>query len=171
MRKIISTLALATIAAGSAIACSAQDFHRNCSAATIRGDYAFRISGEIFAGAGLVYRDGIALTRFDGDHLLTQVDYVLANGVPVAGPTDTNGFHTDETGTYSVHENCTGEAEIDFPTPPGGTSGAVLKLFFIISDDGRQLNTIITSITPPNTTQSVPANIHSDAVRVHTRLW
>lgn len=68
---------------------------------------------------------------------------------------------------YSVNENCTGSAEIDFPTPPGGTSGAVIKLVFVISDDGRQLNTIVTSITPPNTTTAVPANIHSDATKVH----
>jgi len=66
-----------------------------------------------------------------------------------------------------VNEDCTGEAEIDFPTPPGGTSGAVIKLFFVISDDGSSLNTIVTSHTPPNTTETVPANIHSDAVRVH----
>jgi hypothetical protein len=46
----------------------------------------------------------------------------------------------------------------------------VIKLFFIISDDGRVLNTIVTSLTPPNSTQAVPANIHSDAVRVHARL-
>jgi hypothetical protein len=50
------------------------------------------------------------------------VDYVLANGQPVEGPTDPNCFHTDETGTYTVNENCTGAAEIDFPTPPGGSS-------------------------------------------------
>ena len=167
MRNVINVLALAVAAAFSATSVSAQ----NCSSETLKGDYAFRISGEIFAGASLIYRDGIALTSFDGSHLLTQVDWVLANGVPVAGPTDANGFHTDETGTYSVNENCTGQAEINFPTPPGGTSGAVLKLFFVISDDGRQLNTIVTSITPPNTTTAVPANIHSDAVRVHSDHW
>ena len=164
MRNVINVLVLAVTAAFSATAVSAQ----TCSSETLKGDYAFRVSGEIFAGTSLIYRDGIALTSFDGSHLLTQVDYVLANGVPVAGPTDANGFHTDETGTYSVNENCTGQAEINFPTPPGGTSGAVLKLFLVISDDGRQLNTIVTSITPPNATTAVPANIHSDAVRVHS---
>jgi len=168
MGKIAETLAFAAIAAGLGVVCSAQDSH-HCSSATIKGDYAFRVSGEVFTGVGLVYRDGIALTHFDGDHSLTQNDYVLANGVPVPGPTAANGFHTDETGAYSVNDDCTGEAEIDFPTPPGGTSGAIIKLFFIISDDGRVLNTIVTSLTPPNSTQAVPANIHSDAVRVHTR--
>jgi hypothetical protein len=168
MRKIIETLAFVAVAAGMGVVSSAQDSHP-CSNATIKGDYAFRVSGEVFTAAGLVYRDGIALTHFDGDHSLTQNDYVLANGVPVPGPTASNGFHTDETGTYSVNEDCTGEAEINFPTPPAGTSGAVIKLFFVISEDGRQLNTIVTSLTPPNSTQAVPANIHSDAVRVKTR--
>jgi hypothetical protein len=65
-----------------------------------------------------------------------------------------------------VNGNCTGEAEIDFPTPPGGTSGAVIKLFFVIADSGRKINTIVTSITPPNSTKALPANIHSDAERV-----
>jgi hypothetical protein len=166
--KIAETLAFAAITAGLGVVSSAQDSH-HCSSATIKGDYAFRVSGEVFTAAGIVYRDGIALTHFDGDRSLTQNDYVLANGVPVSGPTASNGFHTDETGTYSVNEDCTGEAEIDFPTPPGGTSGAVVKFFFIISDDGRTLNTIVTSLTPPNSAEAVPANIHSDAVRVHTR--
>jgi hypothetical protein len=167
MTKIVSILTLATVASFSGVASLAQGGQRPCSSATIEGDYAFRVSGEVFTPAGIVYRDGIALTHFDGNHLLTQQDYVLANGVPVPGPTNANGFHDMETGTYSVHEDCTGEAEIDFPTPPGGTSGAIIKLFFVISDDGRQLNTIVISLTPPNSTHAVPANIHSDAVRVH----
>jgi hypothetical protein len=167
MTKLASILALTAVATLSAITSSAQISEGHCSSADLRGDYAFRVSGEIFTAAGIVNRDGIALTHFDGDHSLVQVDYVLANGVPVAGPTDANGFHDHETGTYTVNENCTGNAEIDFPTPPGGTSGAVIKLFLVISDDGRQLNTIVTSITPPNSTTAVPANIHSDATKVH----
>jgi hypothetical protein len=58
----------------------------------------------------------------------------VANGAVV--PPDGHGFHTDETGTYTVNENCTGSAEIYFPTPPGGTSCAVIKVLFVVSDDG-----------------------------------
>jgi hypothetical protein len=169
MAKLISKLAITAVVAIGAVAASAQDFDRRCSAATIEGDYAFRVSGELFTPAGVINRDGIALTHFDGDHLLTQVDYVLADGIPTPGPKDANGFNTNEAGTYTVHENCTGEAEIDFPVPPGGTSGAVIKFLFVISDNGNQLNTIVTSITPPNSSNPVPANIHSDAVRVRNR--
>lgn len=171
MRKIVSVLVLAILAGFSVVASLAQDSRGRCSSITLNGDYAFRVSGEVFTGAGLIYRDGIALTHFDGDHSLTQVDYVLASGIPVPGPTDANGFHDREMGSYSVNDNCTGAAEIDFPTPLGGTSGAVVKLFFVISDDGRLLNTIVTSLTPPNSTQPVPANIHSDAVRIHKDTW
>jgi hypothetical protein len=171
MTKIVSVVTLATVVAFSGVASLAQDVPHHCSSATIAGDYAFRVSGEIFTPAGIVNRDGIALTHFDGNHGLTQVDYVLANGVPVAGPTNANGFHDMETGTYSVNEDCTGEAEIDFQAPPGGTSGAIIKLLFVISDEGRQINTIVVSLTPPNSTQAVPANIHSDAVRIHNGPW
>ncbi len=171
MNKIGCALAIAVVGSLTTVASQGQKYHRQCSSETVKGDYAFRVSGEIFAAAGLVYRDGIALTHFDGDHTLTQVDYVLADGVPVPGPKDTNGFNTDETGTYYVNENCTGKATINFPAPPGGTSGAIIDLFFVISDDGRQLNTIVTSLTPPNSSMAVPANIHSDATRVHNELW
>jgi hypothetical protein len=171
MTKIVSILTLATAAAFSGVAGLAQDVRHHCSTATIAGDYAFRVSGELFTPAGIVNRDGVALTHFDGNHGLKQEDYVLANGVPVAGPTNANGFHDMETGTYSVNEDCTGEAEIDFPTPPGGTSGAIIKLLLVISDDGRQINTVVVSLTPPNSTLAVPANIHSDAVRIHNGPW
>ena len=165
MKNIIRMAALAALAAGSEVAGFAQT-PKPCTSQTIEGTYAFRVSGEVFAATGLVYRDGIALTHFDGVRTATQVDYVLANGVPVPGPKDENGFNTDETGWYEVHENCTGEVEINFPKPEGGTSGAVIKFFFIISNNGNQLTTIVTSLTPPNSTKAVPVNIHSDAVKI-----
>jgi hypothetical protein len=46
MTRLISKLAIAAIIALGAVAASAQDFHRLCSAATIEGDYAFRVSGS-----------------------------------------------------------------------------------------------------------------------------
>ena len=167
MRKLTNLLTLAAFAGLSTLSNFANAMP-TCSDETIAGTYAFRISVEVFTSGGLVYRDGIALTTFSGRHYITQMDYVLANGVPVAGPTGPDGFHVDETGSYWVNENCTGRAEIDFPTPPGGTSGAVIKLFFVIGEGGREIHTIVTSVTPPNSKVAMPANIHSDAVRVGT---
>jgi hypothetical protein len=173
MSKSICAWALGVICSFSTVASHGQDW--GCNSETIKGDYAVRVSGETFVPPTApdqlptiaAYRDGIARVHFDGNHTLTQVDYVVANGVVVPGPPDGNGFHTDETGTYTVNENCTGSAEIDFPTPPKGISGAVIKVLFVISDDGRLINEIVTSLTPPNSTTPALVNIHADLRRVH----
>ena len=171
MKNLRRILTLTACLASLAMTSMAQDAPStsSCSNRTLNGDYAFRLSGEVFSQNGLVYRDGVAMTHFDGKGGLTQVDWVMANGVAVPGPLDKNGFHDNETGSYNVYANCTGDAEIDFPIPPQGTSGAVIKLKFVIGNGGSALHTIVYSLTPPNATQPVPANIHSDAVRVSAR--
>jgi hypothetical protein len=113
-----------------------------------------------------MYNDGVAMTTFDGNGGLTQVDWIMRNGV--SDPPPTPGFHDNETGTYTVNADCTGNAEIDFPIPPGGTSGAVITLKFVLGDHGRVIHTIVTSLRPPNTPPgtSVPTNTHSDAEKL-----
>ena len=178
MSNGICVLALGIVCGSSAVAAWGQGWG-GCNSETIKGDYAVRVSGENFVPPATptalpvisVYRNGIALVHFNGAGVLSQADYVSANGVAVPGPPDGNGFHTDETGTYTVNENCTGSAEIDFPTPPGGTSGAVIKVLFVISDDGRQINEVVTSLTPPNSTTPVLTNILADLRRVHSERW
>jgi hypothetical protein len=162
LSKLMVTVAVVLVVTGA----WAQTPTAVCSNATLNGDYAFRVSGEIFTPAGVVNRDGVAMTSFDGKGGLSQVDWVVANGVPVAGPSNSYGFHDNENGSYHVHPDCTGDAQINFPIPPHGTSGAVIQLMFVIGDGGRTLHTIVSSLTPPNTTTPVPANIHSDAVKV-----
>ena len=140
-----------------------------CSNATLMGDYAFRISGEIFvpnSSTIAVYNDGVAMTHFDGMGGFTQEDWIVRNGV--SDPPPTPGFHGNETGTYTVNPNCTGHAQIDFPIPLGGTSGAVIKLKFVLAEHGRVIHTIVYSLRPPNTPAGtmVPANVHSDAEKL-----
>jgi hypothetical protein len=143
-----------------------------CSKATLKGDYATRISGQVFTagGAVLTQRDGIAMQHFDGAGGLTQVDFVQANGVLVPGPPDaTTGFHINETGTYEVFPDCTGTATINFPSPGLGLSGAVIEVMFVLSNHGRTIHQIVSSLTPPGPTGkqvSVPANIHADSERL-----
>lgn len=161
-------------------AAGAQDGY-GCSNRTIKGTYAFRISGFILNAATppvpVNYRDGVAITTFDGNGNLRQVDFVVGNGVSsVNNPADldpASDFNTGETGTYQVNPDCTGSAEIDFPAPPGGQvplTGAVIKLKFVISDHGRKMNTVVSSLIPPHPlgTAGTPvlANIHSDAERI-----
>ena len=168
MKNVKRILILAACLVAVAITSMAQGApSSSCSNHTLNGDYAFRVSGEVFTPAGVVNRDGVAMTHFDGSGGLSQVDWVVANGVPVAGPPNPYGFHDNEKGSYTVNPDCTGNAQINFPIPPHGTSGAVIQLMFVIGDGGRTLHTIVSSLTPPNSTTPVPANIHSDAVRVN----
>lgn len=137
-----------------------------CSDATLTGSYAFRVSGQLWLNGAVILREGVAMTSFDGQGSLTQADFVMANGVPLSGPTDpVTGFHIDETGTYHVNSDCTGNAEIDFPAPPGST-GAVIKLMFVLSDQGRKIHTIVSELIPPGSTQPVAVSIHSDAEKL-----
>ena len=160
--ELIATVAVALLL----ICAQAQADDSVCSNQTLHGNYAFRISGEAFTPAGIVSRDGVAMTYFDGNSGLKQVDYVMANGAVVPGPPNQYAFHDMEQGSYTVNPDCTGNAQINFPTPPHGTSGAVITLMFVIGDGGRTIHAIVSSLTPPNTTTPVPANIHSDAVKV-----
>ena len=91
-----------------------------CSNHTLHGDYAFRVWGEVFTPGDIVNRDGVATTHFDGNCNLTQVDWLVANGVPVQGPQNQYRFHDMETGTDTVNPDCMGQAQISFPIPPHG---------------------------------------------------
>ncbi len=146
-----------------------------CSNATLRGDYAFTINGQIFPpGSPIVTRDGVAMTLFDGKGHLTQVDFVMqypdkmANSSPVPGlPNGLSHFNTGERGSYTVFEDCTGEMEIDFP--PVGMGGAVIKARFVLNDAGRAIHSIVYSVEPPNAIEPVPALIHSEGRKLRDR--
>ena len=152
-------------------AARAQD-NGGCSNSTLKGDYAFTVSGQIFLSGGvIVQREGIAMTHFDGEGGLTQIDLVLSDpsapppkGVP---PLDALNFQINETGTYSVRADCTGTFTIDFPelkNPVTGalTAGAQITTNFVLSDGGRAIHTIVTKLVPPGALPAVPALIRSE---------
>ncbi len=160
----LAALALIALTSGTA---SAQSVSSGCTTNTLFGEYAFTVSGQVYGPTGAVVsqRDGVALTHFDGAGHLTQVDWVMANGFPLPGPTDKAGFHTFETGTYTVYPDCTGIAEIDMPAPPGST-GAVINLMFVLSSHGSIIHTIVSQLIPPGSTTPVPVTIHSDGEKL-----
>jgi hypothetical protein len=144
-----------------------------CSNASLTGDYAFRVSGVILPPVApgtpqiQILRDGVAMTNFDGSGKLSQVDFVMSNGVPLLGPTDPlTGFHIAETGSYQVFPDCTGNAQIQMPTPPGGSSGAVISLKFVLANHGKIIHTVVSALIPPNSTTPIPASIHSDGEKL-----
>jgi hypothetical protein len=160
----LAALALTALISGTALA---QSIDSGCTTNTLSGEYAFRVAGQIYGPGGVVaqQRDGVALTHFDGAGHLTQVDWVMSNGSPLPGPTDKAGFHTFETGTYTVNSDCTGAAEINFPAPPGST-GAVINLMFVLSNHARTIHTIVSQLIPPGSTTPVPVSIHSDGEKL-----
>jgi hypothetical protein len=167
--KTCATVALLVTAISIPLSALAQSSDNDgCTNATLRGDYAFRISGQLLPPGGTpVVREGVAMTRFDGEGRLTQVDFVMSDGILLAGPADPlTGFHTGESGWYKVNADCTGRAEIHFPTPPGLDSGAVIDLMFVLGDHGRVIHTIVSSVLPPGSTTPVAASIHSDGQKL-----
>lgn len=176
MRSFLLKVALG-IAISSLFLCSstkAQDNDNDgCSIATLNGDYAFTVSGQIFLPTGaVVQREGVAMTHFDGAGGLTQVDLVESspNAPPPSGvsPTDpVTGFHTHESGTYTVHADCTGTFTVNFhdmtnPTNGESVSDQIIVVSFVLSDHGRAIHTIVTSLIPAG--RPTPANvlIHSE---------
>jgi hypothetical protein len=101
-----------------------------CSNQTLRGDYAFAIDGTILTGPSPLLLRGVAMTHFDGDGNLNQVDFVTVNG---AGGSDWRAG----TGTYTVNPDCTGEAQI---IPDGAPP---LNLRLVVGDRGRQVFTVV----------------------------
>ncbi|HEX3951428.1 MAG TPA: hypothetical protein VHW95_16345 [Steroidobacteraceae bacterium] len=142
----------------------------HCSNATLHGDYAFTINGQIFPpGKPQITRDGVAMTHFDGDGMLSQNDFVMqypdmlgmSSPVPNGDPPDAvTAFNVGETGKYRVFADCTGWLEIDFP--PVGSGGAIIKGRFVLSDNGRAIHLIVYSAQPPLAPGPVPALIHSE---------
>ncbi|HET8824939.1 MAG TPA: hypothetical protein VFM77_07415 [Terriglobales bacterium] len=167
MKLSISALFLSIALCLSSAAFGQSTDNDGCTNATLIGDYAFRVSGWVALGGVTVDREGVAMTRFDGAGNLTQVDFVMSNGAPLAGPTDpVTGFHIAETGTYRVNSDCTGTAEIHLPKPPNASSGAVINLMMVIGDQGRRIHTIVSRLLPPGSTTPAAVAIHSDAERL-----
>jgi hypothetical protein len=120
--------------------------NNGCANATLHGVYAFQITGQLLAPAAVAGPvTGVALTTFDGNGNLTQVDNVVHNGVvPVED-------WRPATGSYTVNSDCTGTFSFTpMPTNPAD-AGPALKLHFVLTNSGAQILTVVTGSpnTPP----------------------
>ena len=173
------TLALSFAASLLSSPARAQMDNDGCTLATLKGDYAFTISGTFWTGPDLVnnavQRAGIAMTHFNGLGGLSQVDFVKASpnapplpGIPPADPV--TGFHYKETGSYTVFADCTGNFTITNPDFVGTSiPGPVITVNFVISNGGRAIHTVVTSLVvthPDGSTASLTALIRSDGYKV-----
>jgi hypothetical protein len=104
---------------------------KQCSDATVRGDYGIQIQGTRPAPGGLIESViGIVLRNYDGHGSFSQVSNVkgsLTGTVP-----DSQGF-----GTYEVNADCTGVVRFQ-PAP-----GVLLEERLVIVDDGREIRTAV----------------------------
>ncbi|MBV8455932.1 MAG: hypothetical protein JO122_04890 [Acetobacteraceae bacterium] len=170
----------AALVAGMAAVATGAHAADSCSNATLKGSYAFSIQGQslgVLQGTTVVPfpsplpTNGVALTVFDGNGGLTQVDFVMRGGMSAATPstplTD-NGFRANETGSYSVAEDCTGTELINFP------DGSEIDLALVVGAAGNIIKTVVTrqhlSVIPgnPNCTSGcdLAPQISSEAVKV-----
>lgn len=132
--------------------------NNGCSNTSLRGSYAFQITGQILApaaAAGPV--SGVALTTFDGLGKLTQIDHVVHNGiVPLED-------WRPATGTYTVNSDCTGTFTFTpAPTNPAD-NGPALKVHFVLTNGANQILTAVSG--SPNTPPFV-ASIVSTGTRL-----
>ena len=102
-----------------------------CSNRTLRGSYAFNIEGTILAGPNRLLLRGLAMTEFDGDGNLSQVDFTTINGAP-AGTDWRSGL-----GSYQINSDCTGTMEITNNGSP------TLRLRLVVADHGRTIHNIV----------------------------
>ena len=109
---------------------------KQCSEATVRGDYGIQIQGTRPAPGGLIESViGIVLRNYDGHGSFSQVSNVkgsLTGTVP-----DSPGF-----GTYEVNADCTGI--VRFQAAPG----VVIEERLVIVDNGREIRTAVMVPTP-----------------------
>ena len=110
----------------------AQSTDKTCSNRTLSGHYGFAIEGVASLGAQIGVLRGVAMTHFDGEGHLSQVDHVVVNGAPP--PMEWN----PGSGIYSINPDCTGTATINFPD---GRSSVQLSL--VVAREGREIHTVV----------------------------
>jgi hypothetical protein len=149
-----------------------------CSNATLRGDYAFSAHGALlgFLISGVpqyfpspVPLDAVAMTNSDGRGNFTQVGITIVNGVVPPGPTDPEtGFGIDESGSYTVFPDCTGNFALDLPGPIS------ISAIFVLAKDGREIHAVgyqehvpspVLGCTSPSGCDVLP-QYHSDGTKL-----
>ena len=158
MKTSLRNALLVAAIASSVLSGAARADDSGCSNATLKGQYAFGVTG--YTPPGVV--TGIKI--FDGKGNFTQRDY-QGDSLRTMGQTD---FSTGETGTYTVNSNCTGSMVINLNVPgvPTGLSSGVIKIMFVISNGGRHIHEVVSEFTPPFSAAPVPTQTSANDWKV-----
>jgi len=101
---------------------------RTCSNATLKGDYAFTVSGTRPSGPGAPLEQfvGWTITTFDGDGGGTQIG---------ASHGSINGDSDDDSGTltYSLNPDCSGTATLQL-----SNNRPLIRLWIVVMDDAKE---------------------------------
>jgi len=107
---------------------------RSCWQESLKGDYGFTITGQILSGPAMGPVTGVAMTHFDGEGNLRQVDHVVHNGTLPAEE------WRPASGSYTVNDDCTGSAQINF------TDGSPsLNLRFVLAKHNDEIRTVVSN--------------------------
>jgi hypothetical protein len=135
-KVFVSAAALVLLTLWTSASGYAQSDSPACNNRLIAGNYGFTIEGNKLGGLGPVGpMVGVAMTEFDGEGKLTQIDTVVINGVVSADFT-----HTPATGTYTVNSDCTGTFTINFTD---GRPTVVVN--FVVVEGGSEIDTVVIS--------------------------
>lgn len=129
---LVSSLLIVCCALAWGSLARAEDGKSECSNEILKGDYGFKVDGQILAGPRTGLLRALAMTHFDGQGNLSQVDFATLNGIP------TGSDWRPGTGTYSVDPDCTGQAQINFRD--GSPS---LHLRLVVVRGGKEVHTIV----------------------------
>lgn len=113
-----------------------------CNNRLLNGNYGFAVEGYKLAGpvgSPTGPMRGVAMTTFDGNGNLTQLDTVVVNGVKISDFTEEKA-----TGTYQVNPDCTGTFNIKFPS---GDPRPPVTANLVITENGNEIDTVV--IDPP----------------------
>jgi hypothetical protein len=132
-------------AAAAFLLLAGQSAHAQCTNSILNGSYTFTVHGQSLSADGSAstgWLDGVGYITFDGNGNATQEDYIVKNGTEVAGQMpNASGFHTGETGTYMINDDCTGTLNITLG--PGNTRTDQI----VISKRGAAIHAIVSQAT------------------------
>ncbi len=120
---------------------------KQCSDATLRGDYGIQILGTRPAAGGTESVIGIVLRNYDGHGGFSQVSNV--KGSVTGTVPDSPGV-----GTYEVNADCTGIVRFS-PAP-----GVLLEERLVVVDNGREIRTAV-MVPAPVMITGIHQRIHS----------
>jgi hypothetical protein len=127
--KTFTSITLTALALGIGPAANADN--KGCSNATLKGTFVHRGTGVITSPPDMAGPEAVVGTEaFDGNGGMTGIGTASVNGATFS--------YTDEVGSYTVNNDCTGTYVVQIPSL-GLTGANAIHIFFVIVDTVNEL--------------------------------